>query len=120
MARISDLLTYNSNKFDNMKIKTASDETVLLSSSEVKEILTKYLNDELDFFAKGITKETKSALTERVNFRLKQIESSLVRHVDDKINGITEKIVSLSTNRVIEEEVNRRVEARLKKIKDSL
>ena len=103
-----------------MKIKTASDETVLLSSGEVKEILTKYLNDELDFFADGITKETKSALMERVNFRLRQIENCLIRHVDDKINSITEKIVSLSTNRIIEEEINRRVEVRLKKIKDSL
>jgi hypothetical protein len=42
----------------------------------------------------------------------------MMRHIDDKINGITEKIVSNCTNRIIDGEVERRVNEKLQKLKN--
>lgn len=111
---------YNSGRYEALKIKTANDETVLLSSDDLKAVMVSYLKDELNFFADGIAKEDKLKIQERVNFKLKQIETSMIKHIDDKINGITETIISNCTTRIIDGEVNRRVEEKIDKLKKLL
>lgn len=103
-----------------MKIKNASDEAILMTAEDLKAVMIDYLKTEMNFFADGIAKQDKIKLQERLDFKLKQIETGMLRHIDDKLNGITEKIVSNFTNRTIEAEVERRVEAKLQKIKNSL
>jgi len=120
MARLANLETFNNNRKDLMKIKNASDEAILMTAEDLKAVMIDYLKTEMDFFADGITKQDKVKLQERLDFKLKQIETGMLRHIDDKLNGITEKIVSNFTNRIIEAEVERRVEAKLQKIKNSL
>ncbi len=120
MARISNLSDYNDYRKDYMKIKTVNDETVLMTADDLKAVMVDYLKTEMNFFADGITKQDKIKLQERLDFKLKQIETGMMRHIDDKINGITEKIVSNLTNRVIENEVGRRLDERIKKLKDLL
>jgi hypothetical protein len=120
MARISDLDRYNNNRYEAIKIKTANDETVLMTADDLKAVMVEYLSEELNFFADGITKKDKIKIQERVNFKLTQIENGMIRHIDDKINKITENIVSLMTTRMIEEEVAKRVELRIQNIKNLL
>lgn len=120
MARLANLDEYNNNRKDYMKIKTVNDETVLMTADDLKAVMVDYLKTEMNFFADGITKQDKIKLQERLDFKLKQIETGMMRHIDDKINGITEKIVSNFTNRVIENEVERRLEEKIKKLKDLL
>lgn len=120
MARISNLSEYNDNRKDYMKIKTVNDETVLMTADDLKAVMVDYLKTEMNSFADGIVKQDKSKLQERLDFKLKQIETGMIRHIDDKINGITEKIISNCTNRIIEGEVERQVEEKLKKLKGLL
>lgn len=120
MARLSDLGSYNASRYEALKIKTANNETVLMSADDLKAVMVGYLKNELNFFADGIAKEDKIALQERVNFKLKQIETSMFRHIDDKINGITENIISNCTTRILDGEVNRRVEEKLQQLKKLL
>ena len=51
---------------------------------------------------------------------LEDFEKSLTKHIDDKINIITENIISSSTKRIINDEVNKRVEEKLQRIKELL
>ena len=118
MARISDLPEYNNGRYEAIKLKSAQDETILMTADDLKAVMVEYLSEELNFFADGITKKDKIKIQERVNFKLTQIENGMLRHIDDKINKITENIVSLMTTRMIEEEVVKRVELKLQKIKD--
>lgn len=120
MASLPNIQVFNDNRKDLIKIKNLSDEVILFNKSEAIEALTKYITEELDLISSGITKETKDKILERVNFRLKQIEITMLKHINDKIDKITEKIVENSLNRIIEKEVNKRLEEKLEKIKQSL
>jgi hypothetical protein len=120
MASIRNLSDFNRNRQELLKIKTVNDEVILFTKTEAREALVKYIDEELDLFNNGIAKETKDKLQERVNFQLKQIENSLMRYLDDKMNKITETIVINSTSRVIEEEVNRRLNIKIEEIKKRL
>ncbi len=120
MSRISNIGQYNLNKQDLIKIKTINDEVILFSKEEAREVLVNYINDEIELFTDDIVKVNRVSMSERVNNKLTKLESSLIQHIDDKINNITEKIVDTILNRKIEEEVNKRVELKLQKIKNAL
>jgi len=106
-------LSFNDSRKDCIKIKTVNGETVLMSADDLKAIMVDYLKTEIDFFVDGITEQDKIKLKDRLDFKLKQIENGMSRHIDDKINGITEKIISNCTNRIIEGEVDRRINKKL-------
>jgi len=118
MASISNLGEFNTGRYEALKIKTANDETVLMSADDLKAVMIEYLSEEMNFFSDGIVKKDKIKLQERLDFKLKQIETGMMRHIDDKINGITEKIISNCTNRIIDGEVERRVNEKLQKLKN--
>jgi len=120
MAALPNLNSYNNDRKELMKIRTANDETILFTKSEAREALVKYITDELDMFANDLGTNVKTELGTRIMFKLTTFEHEMVRHIDNKFDTITEKIVDLILNRKIEEEVNKRVEQKLKKIKDSL
>lgn len=120
MSKLPNFVDFNKNRQDLLKIRTKADETILFSKEEAKEALVRYIKEELDFFADEISLERKQELEARLMFKFKQIETSMIKHVNDKINSLTERIVSLTTDKIIEREVNKRVDIRLKEIKDSL
>lgn len=117
MARISNIQAYNADRYEAIKIKTVNNETVLMTADDLKAVMIEYLSEEMNFFADGIHKKDKIKLQERLDFKLKQIETGMLRHIDDKLNSITERIVSNCTNRIIEGEVDRRVDEKLEKLK---
>lgn len=120
MARICNLGEFNAGRYEALEIKTANDETVLMTTDDLKAVMIEYLSEEMNFFADGIHKKDKIKLQERLDFKLKQIETAMVRHIDDKINSITETIISNCTTRIIDGEVNRRVEEKIDKLKKLL
>jgi hypothetical protein len=120
MARLPSVRTFNDERLKALKIDTAVDEAMVLTVDETKEYLRSFISDELKFFAEDISRERKLEVEERLNFKLRQIENSMVRHIDDKINKITERIVELSLNRVIEQEVEARLNKKLDKLRKQL
>lgn len=120
MAHIPRLTDFNEYKKDLIKISKVNDEVVLFTKEEARSVIKTIISDELDLFAAHLSKERKVEIEDRMTFKLKQLELAMVKHVDDKINKITEKIIDLITSRKIEEEVQRRVEEKLKKIRSLL
>jgi hypothetical protein len=120
MARLPSVNSFNDERVKALKIQTATDEAMLLTVDETKEYLRSFISDELNFFAEDMSRERRLEVEERLNFKLRQIENSMVRHIDDKINKITERIVELSISRVIEQEVEARLNKKLDKIRKQI
>jgi len=120
MARLPNVGHYNEERIKAIKIKTIVDDAMVLTVDETKKILRDFINEELSFFAEDVAKSRRIEVEERLNFKLKQFENSMIRHIDDKINKITERIVELSINRVIEQEVETRLNKKLDKIRKQL
>jgi hypothetical protein len=120
MAKLPSVNIFNEERIKALKINTAADEAMLLTVDETREYLRSFISDELNFFAEDVSRERRLEVEERLNFKLKQIESSMIRHIDEKINKITERIVELSISRVIEQEVETRLNRKLDKIRKTL
>jgi hypothetical protein len=120
MGKISNIGVFNSERQELLKIKTFNEDTILFTKEEAKAALVSYIEEELDLFASGINQNRKKELQTRLDFKLNQLENLLVGLINERIDKITERIVSLTINRVIDEEVNKRVELKLKKLKDNL
>jgi hypothetical protein len=120
MARLPSVISFNEERKKALKIQTAADEAMILTIDETKEYLRFFINNELSFFAEDVSRARSLEIEERLNFKLKQIENSMIRHIDEKINKITERIVELSLNRVIEQEVETRLNKKLDTIRKTL
>ena len=57
----------------------------------------------------------KSKLEERLNFKIKQLEISMINHINEKIDKVTEKIIDIIINRNLEKETEKRVDVKIKK-----
>ena len=117
---LPNFVKFNQDRQELMKIKTINEEVVLFTKEEARNALIKYIDEELDFFASGISRQRKIELEEEINSKLGQMEIGLLRHIDDKIEKITERILEATINRKINEEVEKRLEEKLKKIKKLL
>jgi len=111
---------FNKNRKDLIKIKTSSDQTILLTNDEARDIIKEYIADDLDFFSSGISEEVKKKLDIKINTKISKFEASLLKHIDDKFNKVTETIIESILNHKIEAEVNKRLDAKLEKIKKAL
>jgi carboxylesterase type B len=121
MGKIIDLAEFNLNRRDNKEILELGSENVFkLSKDEAKDFFIEYLTDEIDFIAKGISDNTKKDLTDKVNNRFFKLQQSLEKHIDKKFDKLTETIISQTTSRLFNEEVNRRVDEKLRKLKELL
>lgn len=120
MASIPNVFDFNKSRQELMKIKTISDSVVLFTKEEAKAALITYISEELDLFATGLSENHKLELQTRLEFKLIQMENALVNLINERIDKITEKIVELTINRVVNEEVDKRLEDKIKKLKDSL
>lgn len=59
MARISNLGEYNSNRYEAIKIKTANDETVLMTADDLKAVMIEYLSEEMNFSLRVLSRKTR-------------------------------------------------------------
>lgn len=120
MASIPKLNDFNTDRKDLMKIKTIEDEIILFTKSEAREALIEYIDEELDFISHGVVQRRVNDIIESVDRRLMSFERKLENHISDKINAITERIISNATSRIVEERVNERLNEKLDKLKTML
>lgn len=120
MALLHNIVEYNSKRQDLVKLKITADETILFTKEELREALIKYIDDELSFFVTGISAKRKKELEDRLNNKLVGMEKSLTSYINDRFDVITERIVDQTIGRKIEEEVTKRLNAKLEKIKNSI
>lgn len=105
---------------ESIKFENKNGDVLVYTPKEAKYVLQEYINEELNLFADDVVKTNKIVMEQRINFKLKQLEISLLQHIDEKLMKITEKMLELTIERKINEEVEKRLEEKLKKIKKSL
>ncbi len=130
MARISDLNAYNDfRRVDNIftpinssresvKFTNSKGDDIVISPTELREELHKFIDQELLSQTQSDIERRKEYLKREVDKQLNQFETSLKRHVEDKLNSITEKVIESVLERVFEEKVKQEVKRRLNKLLD--
>ena len=120
MARISDIQRYNQGRkdltrdkadFETLRFENKDGEVMVVKPQEVRDVLHDFIESEIGFLGDAM----KNQIKERLEFKIKQIEYSLKEHIENKINTLTEKILEKTIDRIVEEEVNRRVLEKIKK-----
>lgn len=116
MAALRNLQQFNAEKDKRLKLKTETDEIVLLSESEARSIIRDILAKELDVLAEEKGMEIKRQIEDRLVFKLKQIEISLAKHIDEKILALTDKVISAAITSRVQSTVDTKVIEKLNKI----
>jgi hypothetical protein len=128
MARISDLQTYNdfrrtdeiwtplSTSKESIKFTNSNGDDVIISPIELKEELHKFIDQELLSQTQCDVERKKEYFKREVDKQLNQFETSLKRHIEDKLNNITERIIESVLERVFEDKVKQEVKRRLNKL----
>ena len=120
MARISDIQGYNQGRkdltrdnadFETLRFENENGDVMVIKPQEVREVLHDFIDNEIGFLGDAM----KSQIKERLEFKIKQVERTLIEHLDDKINKIAESILEKTIDRIAEEEINRRVLEKIKK-----
>ncbi len=133
MARISDLNPYNdfrridslsdsiqivSNDF--VKFTNSYGDDMVITPKELREELHKFIDQELLSQTQEDIERKREYLKREIDKRLAEFETLMKRHIDDKIDKITETIIESALSRVVEERVNQRVNEKIKQIKKLL
>lgn len=120
MAAIPSLHIFNKEREEFLKIQTANKETVLFTANEAKEVLQKYFKDELRLFTDHHLRERQTQITTRLDEKLLSFEKRMMEIIDNKFDNLTENIVARITNSKINEEVELRIEQKIKELKKLL
>lgn len=132
MTKIIDLQAYNSiigsdtlistngeihSSISNvLKFENKNGDNIVITPTELREYITDYLTREVDLYADDTVKQYREQLQRRLDVQMSNIEG----HINDKINKMTENIISTTTSRLINEEVNKRVDEKLRKIRKAI
>jgi hypothetical protein len=141
MAKIFDLENYNSirklndnrlNKIDGdltsigknvssflpntLNFENKNGDNIVITPMELKEYLSEFLTKEINLYADETVKQYREQLERRLDVQISNLEG----HINDKIIKMTQDIISTTTSRLINEEVNRRVNEKLRKIRKAI
>ena len=105
-ANVSNILQFENKNGDN----------IVITPLELKEHISEFITNEINLYADESVKLYKEGLERRLDVQMSKIEE----HLNDKIIKMTQEIISTTTSRLIQEEVNRRVDEKLRKIKKAI
>jgi len=129
MGKIINLSEYNNSRktasiekvdFETLSFKNKEGNSVIVKPLEVKSVLREYVAEELSLYADDVIANNKFKLTNDVNNRMLDFEERLNKHIDEKIDSLTERIMEKIVSRTIEEEVNKLLGEKLLKLKELL
>ena len=99
-----------------LQFENKNGDNIVITPIELKEHITEFLSNEVNLYADETIREYREQLKRRLDVQMSSIEA----HLNDKINKITQDIISTTTSRLINEEVNKRVDEKLKKIRKAI
>jgi RNA polymerase-binding transcription factor DksA len=105
---------------NTLKFKNSNGNFTVVSTKELHEELFSYVESEMMKYPELKSDKVKKDIEERLTEKLENIEIKLLNHIDDKINKITQEIVSKTNKRYIDGEVNRLLNEKLEKLKNLL
>jgi hypothetical protein len=128
MARLSRLSDFNNLRQPDsiwepiekrtFKFKNESGDDIVITPTELRGELHKFIDNELLSKTHEDIERKREYLKRAIDKQLNEFELSLKRHIDDKINKITETIIERTMERVFEDRVKQEVKQKLKKLLD--
>ena len=124
MGKIINLSEFNNYRKSLSEIKIDEDvlsfenkegELVVMRPSEAKEVIREFFINELDLYLDEIVVNYKMKANTDVTLKLETFENRLNGFIEDKFNQISEKVIERVITRLVEVEVNKRVDEKLKK-----
>jgi len=132
MGKIIDLQAYNglrgsdtlistngefhSSISNTFKFENKNGDGIVITPMELKEHISEFLTKEVNLYADETVKRYREQLERKLEVDMSNIEG----HINDKINKMTEDIIAATTSRIINEEVNRQVDEKLRKIRKAI
>jgi hypothetical protein len=133
MAKIINLEDYNTNRSNNkithintdftltgypktFRFENKDGDDIVITPLELKNYVSEFLTREINLYANETVKKYRNQLERNLDVQMSNIEG----HINDKIIKMTEEIISTTTSRLINEEVNRRVDEKMKKIRKAI
>jgi hypothetical protein len=129
MARIFNLSDYNDSRRrqaivdeyeDTVSFENKKGDLIVVKPKEIKEVIKEYFNEELELYTDESIINSKFQVVTNVSKKMEEFERKMEQHINDKIDSLTERIMEAILSRVIEDEVTKRVDKKLKQIKDAL
>lgn len=126
MGKIINLSEFNNYRKTLSEIKIDEDvlsfenkegELVVMRPSEAKDVIREFFINELDLYLDEIVVNYKMKANTDVTLKLETFENRLNGFIEDKFNQISEKVIERVITRLVEVEVNKRVDEKLKKNK---
>jgi hypothetical protein len=126
MGKIINLSEFNNYRKSLNEIKIDEDvlsfenkegDLVVMRPSEAKEVIREFFINELDLYLDEIVVNYKMKANTDVTLKLETFENRLNGFIEDKFNQISEKVIERVITRLVEVEVNKRVDEKLKKNK---
>jgi hypothetical protein len=113
----SGIIGYSTANFSNtLQFENKNGDNIVITPLELKEHISEFITNEINLYADESVKLYKEGLERRLDVQMSRIEG----HLNDKIIKMTQEIISTTTSRLIQEEVNRRVDEKLRKIKKAI
>ena len=121
MAQLPNFKRFNDDRrnesdFETLKFENKNGDVMVVKPQEVRDVLKDFITSEINTLGDDI----KSNIKDKLDFKIKQVEHNLNEHIEEKVLKLTERILGKTIDRVIEDEVNRRVLEKLEKIKKEL
>lgn len=129
MARIYNLSDYNQTRKrlaelnideDAISFENKNGDLIVVKPKEIKEVIREYFNEEMELYTDETIINHKFQVITNVDKKMGEFEHKMEKHINDKIDSLTERIMENILSRVIEDEVTKRVDIKLKYIKDAL
>jgi len=113
----SGIIGHSTANFSNtLQFENKNGDNIVITPLELKEHISEFITNEINLYADESVKLYKEGLERRLDVQMSKIEE----HLNDKIIKMTQEIISTTTSRLIQEEVNRRVDEKLRKIKKAI
>lgn len=101
-------------KIDNSK------GTTILTPKDLKEHIDDFIHNEIDLYASVKVREQIKYTELALSDKIKIFEKDLIKHIDNKLDMLSEKIIEMIISRIVEERVNDLVDKKLEKLKNLL
>jgi hypothetical protein len=101
---------------NTLNFENKNGDNIVITPMELREYLSEFLTREINLYANETVKKYRDQLERTLDVQMSNIEG----HINDKIIKMTEEIISTTTSRLINEEVNRRVDEKLRKIRKAI
>lgn len=123
MAKLPNLGSFNlknSTRDNYLKLEGENNEALLVTKTEVRDVLNEYINSQLSLHTLDVTREHKLQIEKNIKVMFDGFVDQMTKLVNDRMNTVTGEIINKLISAHINEEIEKRVDEKLNKIKNSL